>query len=67
MWVSHEELERIGEMALTDDKLLAMLVEWNDNIKDWGTQDMIMSKIVNYVKEKDSNNTNNEEQREGIL
>lgn len=61
MWVSHEELERIGEMAQTDDKLLAMLVEWNDNMKDWGAQDMIMSKIVNYVKEKDSANGNKEE------
>lgn len=54
--MTHEELERIGEMAQTDDKLLAMLVEWNDNMKDWGAQDMIMSKIVNYVKEKDAAN-----------
>jgi len=61
MWVSHEELERIGEMAQTDDKLLAMLAEWNDNMKDWGAQDMIMSKIVNYVKEKDSANVHKEE------
>lgn len=53
--MTHEELERIGEMAQTDDKLLAMLVEWNENMKDWGAQDMIMSKIVNYVKEKDRN------------
>jgi len=55
MYMTHEELERIGEMAQTDDKLLAMLVEWNENMKDWGAQDMIMSKIVNYVKEKDRN------------
>lgn len=55
MHMTHEELERIAEMSLTDDKLLAMLVEWNENMKDWGAQDMIMSKIVNYVKEKDRN------------
>lgn len=54
MWVSNEELERIGDMAQTDDALLAMLVEWN-NTKDWGEQDMILSKIVHYVKEKDAN------------
>jgi hypothetical protein len=53
--MTHEELERIGEMAQSDDKLLAMLVEWNENMKDWGAQDMIMSKIVNYVKEKEAN------------
>lgn len=53
MWVSNEELERIGELALSDEKLLAMLVEWNENTKDWGMQDMIMSKIMHYVKEKD--------------
>lgn len=56
MYMTNEELERIGEMAQTDDKLLAMLVEWNENMKDWGAQDMIMSKIVNYVKEKDASN-----------
>jgi hypothetical protein len=50
-----EELERIGQMAQTDDKLLAMLVEWNENMKDWGMQDQILCKIVNYVKEKDNN------------
>lgn len=55
MYMTHEELERIGEMAQSDDKLLAMLVEWNENMKDWGAQDMIMSKIVNYVKEKEAN------------
>jgi hypothetical protein len=55
MYMTHEELERIGEMAQSDDKLLAMLVEWNENMKDWGAQDMIMSKIVNYVKEKEVN------------
>ena len=54
MYMTNEELERIGEMAQTDDKLLAMLVEWNENMKDWGAQDMIMSKIVNYVKEKEN-------------
>ena len=57
MWVSNEELERIGELALSDEKLLAMLVEWNENTKDWGIQDQILCKIVNYVKEKD-NETN---------
>jgi hypothetical protein len=54
MWVEPEELERIGHLAQTDDKLLAMLVEWNDT-RDWGEQDMILSKIVHYVKEKDKN------------
>jgi succinate dehydrogenase flavin-adding protein (antitoxin of CptAB toxin-antitoxin module) len=54
MWVEPEELERIGYLAQTDDKLLAMLVEWNDT-RDWGEQDMILSKIVHYVKEKDKN------------
>ena len=54
MYMTNEELERIGDMAQTDDKLLAMLVEWNDHMNDWGMQDMIMSKIVNYVKDKDS-------------
>lgn len=52
MWMEPEELERIGDLAQTDDKLLAMLVEWNDT-RDWGQQDMIMSKIVNYVKALD--------------
>jgi len=47
-------LERVGDLAQSDDKLLAMLVEWNDT-KDWGEQDMIMSKIMNYVKETYSN------------
>jgi hypothetical protein len=55
MWVSNEELERVGDLAKSDDKLLAMLVEWNENMKDWGAQDMIMSKIMNYVKETYSN------------
>jgi hypothetical protein len=54
--MTNEELERIGELALSDEKLLGMLVEWNENTKDWGMQDMIMSKIVNYVKELDSKN-----------
>lgn len=61
MWISHEELERIGDMAQTDDKLLAMLVEWNENMKDWGLQDQIMCKIVNYVKEKDIANEQSKE------
>ena len=61
MYMTHEELERIGEMAQTDDKLLAMLVEWNDNMKDWGLQDQIMCKIVNYVKEKDAANDKGED------
>ena len=56
MYMTNEELERIGELALSDEKLLGMLVEWNENTKDWGMQDMIMSKIVNYVKELDSKN-----------
>jgi len=55
MWVSNEELERVGDLAKSDDKLLAMLVEWNENMKDWGAQDMIMSKIMNYVKETYNN------------
>lgn len=54
MYMTNEELERIGDMAQTDDKLLAMLVEWNDHMNDWGLQDQIMCKIINYVKEKDS-------------
>ena len=56
MYMTNEELERIGELALSDEKLLAMLVEWNENMKDWGQQDMIMSKIVHYVKELDAKN-----------
>jgi hypothetical protein len=54
MWVSNEDLERVGDLAQTDDKLLAMLVEWNDT-KDWGEQDMILSKIMSYVKETYNN------------
>ena len=52
MYVELSELERIGYLAQTDDKLLAMLVEWNDTT-DWGLQDQILCKIVHYVKEKD--------------
>jgi len=64
MWVSQEELERIGELAQTDDKLLSMLVEWNENMKDWGLQDQIMCKIINYVKEKESTD---EAKGQGVL
>jgi hypothetical protein len=54
MWVSQEELERVGDLAQSDDTLLSMLVEWNDT-KDWGEQDMILSKIMRYVKETYNN------------
>jgi hypothetical protein len=53
MWISHDELERIADIAQTNDKLLSMLVEWNDT-KDWGLQDQILCKIVSYVKELDN-------------
>ena len=58
MWMEPEELERIGQLAQTDDKLLSMLVEWNENTNDWGLQDQILCKIVNYVKEMDSKTSN---------
>lgn len=49
----YEMLQDIAKMAMNDDHLLSMLVEWNDT-QDWAEQDMIYSKIVNYYKDKAS-------------
>jgi hypothetical protein len=51
MWVDFNTLDTIAKLAQDDDKLLSMLVEWNET-SDWGQQDMVMSKIMNYVKDK---------------
>jgi hypothetical protein len=50
MWASQETLERIAELAMKDDHLLSMLVEWNET-QDFGEQDMIFCKIMNYYKD----------------
>lgn len=47
----YEMLQDIAKMAMNDDHLLALLVEWNDT-KDWSEQDMVYSKIVHYYKDK---------------
>jgi|694.fasta_scaffold00313_5 hypothetical protein len=57
MWVSAEELKRIGDLAQHDDVLLSMIVEWNDT-SDWGLQDQLLCKIVHYVKEMDQKEEN---------
>lgn len=44
-------LQDIAKMAMNDDHLLALIVEWND-AKDWESQDMTYSKIVHYYKDK---------------
>ena len=56
MWANQEMLEKIADLAMKDDHLLAMLVEWNET-QDWGMQDLVFCKIVNYVK--DINNEEN--------
>ena len=50
MYVEYEALNEAAALAMTDDKLLAMMVEWNETT-DWAQQDMILCKIMNYVKE----------------
>jgi hypothetical protein len=54
MYVDYEMLDEAAKLAMTDDKLLSMMVEWN-NTSDWGMQDLILCKIMNYVKEKKEN------------
>lgn len=56
MWANQEMLEKIADLAMKDDYLLSMLVEWNET-QDWGEQDMIFSKIVSYSKDKLNLNT----------
>ena len=56
MWANQEMLEKIADLAMKDDHLLAMLVEWNET-QDWGMQDLIFCKIVNYSKDKLNLNT----------
>jgi hypothetical protein len=51
MWASQETLEQIAELAMKDDHLLSMLVEWNET-QDFGEQDMIFCKIMHYAKDK---------------
>lgn len=57
MWISTEELKRIGDLAQQDDALLSMIVEWNET-SDWGEQDQLLCKIVHYVKEMDEKQKN---------
>lgn len=54
MYVDFEMLDNAAKLAMTDDKLLSMMVEWNET-KDWAEQDMILCKIMNYVKEIETN------------
>ena len=57
MYVEYEALNEAAALAMTDDKLLAMMVEWNETT-DWAQQDMILCKIMNYVKEYKEANPN---------
>lgn len=50
MYVDYDMLTEAARIAVNDDKLLAMMVEWNET-NDWSEQDMILCKIMNYVKE----------------
>ena len=50
MYVDYDSLNEAARLAMQDDKLLAMMVEWNET-QDWAEQDMILCKIMNYVKE----------------
>lgn len=50
MYVDYDMLTEAARIAVNDDKLLAMMVEWNET-NDWAQQDMILCKIMNYVKE----------------
>jgi hypothetical protein len=51
MYANLEMLEKIADLAMNDDYLLSLLVEWNET-QDWGEQDMVFSKIMNYVEPK---------------
>lgn len=51
MYANLETLEKIAELAMNDDYLLSLLVEWNET-QDWGEQDMVFAKIMNYVEPK---------------
>lgn len=51
MYVDYDMLTEAARIAVEDDKLLAMMVEWNET-SDWSEQDMILCKIMNYVKER---------------
>lgn len=57
MYVDYDSLTEAARLAVTDDKLLAMMVEWNET-NDWAQQDMILCKIMNYVKEYKEANPN---------
>jgi pyridoxal/pyridoxine/pyridoxamine kinase len=57
MYVDYDSLTEAARLAMTDDKLLAMMVEWNET-NDWAQQDMILCKIMNYVKEYKEANPN---------
>lgn len=57
MYVDYDSLTEAARLAVTDDKLLAMMVEWNET-NDWAQQDMILCKIMNYVKEYKETNPN---------
>jgi len=57
MYVDYDSLTEAARLAVTDDKLLAMMVEWNETT-DWAQQDMILCKIMNYVKEYKEANPN---------
>ena len=54
----YEMLQDIAKMAMNDDHLLSMLVEWNDT-QDWGMQDLVYSKILRYYKDKKEENETN--------
>ena len=60
MYANLEMLEKIADLAMNDDYLLSLLVEWNET-QDWGMQDLVFCKIVNYVKD-----INNEENKSRI-
>lgn len=50
MYIDYESLNEAATLAMNDDKLLSMMIEWNET-NDWAEQDMILCKIMNYVRE----------------
>lgn len=63
MYVDFDMLDKAAQMAMNDDTLLAMMVEWNET-QDWAMQDMITCKIMNYVKEKELEQLDEQEELE---
>lgn len=58
MWVDLDQLQEAAEMAL-DDPYLLDLMKQQTEATTWEDQDMLLCKIMNYVKEKKESSNNN--------